>query len=438
MMLLYAGKSYKLAYERYKKQADADTSGRYFRTLFTNYNTEAAREAYLEAADLFVLQGNKASAIFTLGRLKERSPSTAQAITADGMLKKLNEPAEKPVEPKPTPVTLTKISHSSADNSTQVVIELSGQTRTEEAYLKAEPEHGLSDRFVIYMHNTKVADGVPEKFDIKSNLLSKISRNEEKPDIISLTLETGAENIIVTKANNKIIIDIRLGPQPITAYTIVIDAGHGGEDPGTVHHGLKEKDLVLDIARELARLIKERHKDINVILTRDSDVLIPLRERPNIANTNKADLFVSIHINASARNSKAKGIETYVLNVTKDPAALKLAEVENKASAAAIAELQLILLSIMNGMKLEESLMLAGLTQQSLVAELSARDYGVKQAPFTVLMGAQMPAILVEAGFLSNKDEAALLGTAAYRKKVAEGIYKGIKAYMDKTRPQEK
>jgi N-acetylmuramoyl-L-alanine amidase len=228
------------------------------------------------------------------------------------------------------------------------------------------------------------------------------------------------------------------GPTLASAFglkvrTIVIDPGHGGKDPGCNYSGLKEKDIVLDIAKELRTLL-QKDKSLKVYLTREKDVYLPLEERTAIANKYKADLFISIHINA-APNKSASGIETYVLNVTNDASALEVAAFENKATTKSISDLQGILKDLMLNSKLEESLNLAYAVQKNLASALKltkAQNLGVKQAPFYVLVGAQMPSILIEAGFLSNKKDAEKLSSSAYRKSIAASIHKGVLEYSAK------
>ncbi len=215
--------------------------------------------------------------------------------------------------------------------------------------------------------------------------------------------------------------------------TIVIDAGHGGKDPGATYGRLKEKDVVLDIAKKVRDLLS-RDKDLKVYMTRSRDIFIPLEERTAIANKYKADLFISIHANA-ARNKKASGVETYVFNVTNDRAALEVAALENQATTKSISDLQGILKDILKYSKLEESLLLAGSVQKALVKKVrlsKAQNKGVKQAPFYVLVGATMPSILIETGFLSHAGDAKKLSTASYRDQIAEGIYQGLRDYIEK------
>ena len=217
--------------------------------------------------------------------------------------------------------------------------------------------------------------------------------------------------------------------------TIVIDAGHGGKDPGALSAGgSKEKDIVLDITMRLKAILQDRLK-CRVVTTRDRDRFIPLEERTVVANTKKADLFISIHANAS-RNRRVHGVETYFLNLSTDKEAMELAALENATSTKNIGQLQSILNDLMQNSKIKESSRLAGCVQRSLVDRLrksykNVNNLGVKQAPFYVLIGAQMPSILVEVSFISNKMEAQRLATAAYRQKIAEGLADGIEEYIN-------
>jgi N-acetylmuramoyl-L-alanine amidase len=219
---------------------------------------------------------------------------------------------------------------------------------------------------------------------------------------------------------------------------IVIDPGHGGKDPGAIGpHRVKEKFVVLDIAKKLKAEL-ERQMNCQVVMTRDHDCFIPLEERTVIANTKKADLFVSIHANAS-RNRKAHGIETYFLNLATDKEAMELAAKENATSTKKISDLQLILNDLMRNSKISESSRLARSVQDHLVKHLQGKyrhvkNLGVKQAPFYVLIGAQMPSILVETSFVSNRMEEKRLDSAAYRQKIAEGIAAGIKVYIEQVK----
>ena len=214
---------------------------------------------------------------------------------------------------------------------------------------------------------------------------------------------------------------------------IVVDAGHGGHDTGTIGpDGLMEKDLVLDVALRLGRLLETR-LGADVIYTRDDDTFIPLETRTAIANEHQADLFVSIHANSSSDPS-ARGVETYYLNFTSNADALEVAARENAVSQKSIFELQDLVKKITLKDKIEESRELAIDVQQSLYTGLAnkhstLRDRGVKKAPFVVLIGANMPSILAEISFVSNPTDESKLETPEYREKIAESLYKGIAKY---------
>ncbi len=215
---------------------------------------------------------------------------------------------------------------------------------------------------------------------------------------------------------------------------ILIDAGHGGHDTGSVGAGgLREKDVVLDIAGRLGRLLSGR-LDAEVIQARESDTFIELEERVRIANESGADLMVSIHCN-SAPQSSVRGIETYYLSLTTDPWALEVAAQENATANFSVHQLDDLVAKITLGDRTEESKDFATRIQSSLFQGLSGhssaiRDRGIRKAPFVVLIGAEIPAVLVEIGFLSNRHDEQLMGQAQFRQEVAEHLFQGIAAYM--------
>lgn len=214
---------------------------------------------------------------------------------------------------------------------------------------------------------------------------------------------------------------------------IVLDAGHGGHDPGARSNGLTEAELVLDVTLRLRALL-EKEPGIEVTLTRDRDVFIPLEERTAIANRTDADLFLSIHANAS-RNTRARGVETYFLNFASNPEAEAVAARENSASARKMRSLPDIVRAIALNNKIDESRDFAEMVQASMVRRLSARnatvrDLGVKQAPFVVLIGAGMPSVLAEISFVTNRQEGSLLKTPAYRQQIAEALKDAIVRYQ--------
>jgi N-acetylmuramoyl-L-alanine amidase len=213
---------------------------------------------------------------------------------------------------------------------------------------------------------------------------------------------------------------------------VVIDAGHGGSDTGTIGPtGYAEKELSLDVARRLKTLI-ETELGAEVILTRNEDVFVGLEARTEIANQNQADLFISIHANSS-KVSSARGVETFYLNYPPPSReALELASRENASSSASIHELQDIIKKIMMNDKASESRELAGHIQKAMASRKDAGpDRGVKEAPFVVLIGAHMPSILAEIGFISNPQEERSAKTPAYRQQIAESLLKGIRSYAE-------
>lgn len=221
---------------------------------------------------------------------------------------------------------------------------------------------------------------------------------------------------------------------------IIIDPGHGGHDPGAVGPtGLYEKDVVLDIALKVRDIIRREYpSSYQVILTRDTDVFIPLPKRAEIANNNNADLFLSIHANASP-NRRARGIETYLLNWTDDEEALRVAARENAISIRRMKQVQdelgVILASLERESKRDGSVKLAGYIQTSLVSSLKPQypqinDLKVKQALFYVLVDAKMASALAEVSFISNPDEERLLASDSYRQEIAYSLVSGINSYF--------
>jgi N-acetylmuramoyl-L-alanine amidase len=216
--------------------------------------------------------------------------------------------------------------------------------------------------------------------------------------------------------------------------TVIIDPGHGGFDPGCLDSsGLKEKDLTLDISLRVKALLKANTK-LDVILTRESDILVPLENRTVVANQKKADLFISIHINAFP-DKKRRGIESFYLNFSSDPNVNATAARENATTTKTIGEMDKIIRKIVQNSKIIESKELAEQIQQNLVKSLSRqypdiRNLGTRGGPFWTLIGCEMPSILVEVSHISNAPEAQRLKTEAYRQQAAQGIYEGILAYM--------
>ncbi|PYT80312.1 MAG: hypothetical protein DMG40_13040 [Acidobacteria bacterium] len=254
----------------------------------------------------------------------------------------------------------------------------------------------------------------------------RASATEAKPDLVRPTsppqpLRDGQSTLTRT-------LGLKIG-------RIVIDPGHGGHDTGTIGPtGLMEKDLCLDVALRLGRIIEQRLPGAEVIYTRSDDTYVPLEERTNIANQAKADLFISIHANSS-RNTGARGIETYYLTLKSTPEAMEVAARENATAQEGVHDLESLVKRIAQTEKIDESKEFAQDIQESLTNRIqksskSVRNRGVRKAPFVVLIGADMPSILTEISFLSNPADEKLLKQPEQRQKVAEGLFQGISSYL--------
>ncbi|MBQ4133306.1 MAG: N-acetylmuramoyl-L-alanine amidase, partial [Desulfovibrionaceae bacterium] len=217
----------------------------------------------------------------------------------------------------------------------------------------------------------------------------------------------------------------------LTVETILLDPGHGGKDPGAKANGIQESNLVLKIAKMVESRLKKR--GFRVSYTRDKNIFIPLEKRTETANRRKVDLFVSIHVNANTDASVA-GLETYYLDKARSKSAERVAARENGVSVAKIDDLQVILTDLGLGTKMRESHDLAQSVQKNMERQVKSggytvRSHGVRSAPFYVLMGAKMPAILIEVGYCTNKKDANYLKNDKYLNRIADGITEGIAAY---------
>jgi len=260
----------------------------------------------------------------------------------------------------------------------------------------------------------------PEPDDSKPALPSR------QPGLPSAVAPVGPS----ANSNGKFSMSRQLG---LSVSRIVIDAGHGGHDPGAQGNGLNEAELTLDVALRLQKLL-DKQPGVEVVMTRGTDTFIPLQERTAIANREGADLFLSIHANAS-RNPQARGVETYFLNFATNREAEAVAARENAGSGQPMHNLPDIVKAIALNNKINESRDFADIVQKAMVRRLAARskqvrDLGVKQAPFVVLIGAGMPSVLAEISFVTHKQEGALLRTAAYRQQIAQALLDAIVEYQ--------
>ncbi|MBW1636110.1 MAG: N-acetylmuramoyl-L-alanine amidase [Deltaproteobacteria bacterium] len=277
----------------------------------------------------------------------------------------------------------------------------------------------------------------PGKPHIKHEIV--VLRDQKKMAVNQPAVAQQKDEVTITPTTKEFSLAQQLG---LGVRTIVIDPGHGGKDPGAMANGIKEKDIVLNIAKQLVPILQ---KDLGckVILTRSDDTFISLEERTAIANTQGADLFISLHVNAHPVQ-KVRGLETYYLNFSTNAEAMRVAARENATSTHQMSELQDILSDIMQNSKINESSRLANRVHQTILTKAKPpnRDYarikdlGVKQAPFYVLIGAQMPAVLLEIAFISNTEDAANLTNPHFIRMLTHEISEGIKSYVNATSAQ--
>lgn len=340
---------------------------------------------------------------------------------------------------------LKNIRYWSSPGQTRVVFDLS-RTVDYKVNRLSQP-----DRLYFDLFDSQIPREIKKTLPVEDGILKAIRAGQFNPDTVRVVLDLERMedyNVFFLDEPARLVIDVNTKKIEsfLTKRVVVIDPGHGGHDPGAIGPtGLQEKDVVLDIALKL-RDILSRQSSIEVYLTRDKDIFIPLEERTAIARKKEADLFVSIHANASP-NRAAKGVETYLLNWTNDEEAIRVAARENYISmkrmkermAAYRNEVERILNDLSRDYKREESLKLAYLVQNSLISEIGKEhkriNLGVKQALFYVLVGASMPSILAEVSFISNPEEERLLAKEDYRTSIAVSIAKGINTYFSQHSP---
>ncbi|OQY12671.1 MAG: hypothetical protein B6I31_02720 [Desulfobacteraceae bacterium 4572_19] len=379
-------------------------------------------------------------------------------------------------------IIITNLRYWTNPSYTRIVIDADKKAKYNSHLLKRDPSLKKPQRLYIDFHNCRLQNGSKQSIPINDNLLRNVRAAQYSKDSVRVVIDIKSFNDYkIFSLNNpfRVVVDIR-GKTSKTTHTlktysknktsdkitssqkskktppvktsagalakqlslgvsrIVIDAGHGGKDVGAIGHikGIYEKNVALDIAKRLAVKLR-RNLKCEVILTRNSDKFLTLEERTAFANTRNADLFISIHTNA-ARNKNAYGIETYFLNLATDKTSISVAARENATSTKNISDLQSILNDLMRNAKINESSRLAGYVQDSMYNGMKKRydrikNKGVKQAPFYVLLGAQMPAILIETSFISNPKECKRLTSTRYKDLLCDSIAKGVKEYIQDT-----
>ncbi len=342
----------------------------------------------------------------------------------------------------------TGVRYLSSSNYTRVMIDLSGPVKFTVQPLPASPKKGLPPRIYMDLTGARLSTN-RRRVDVGDRLVQRVRLGQFKTNVVRVVLDLkrpGDHDAVLLSNPYRLLVDVerRSGTaarRQLAVRKIVLDPGHGGKDPGaTGAGGLREKDVVLRVARKLAPKLRRR-MGVDVVLTRNADVFVPLKGRTAIANAERADLFLSIHANAS-HNRRAGGLETYYLDKTTDEATMKLAARENQTARGNLTDLQIMLSDLKLNVYLRDSISLAGRLQSSLVKSTrpqypGARDLGVKKGLFYVLVGARMPSALTELFFVSNRREAQALQRRKFQDAIVEGLFRGIRDYADGLRKRD-
>ncbi|NLJ28697.1 N-acetylmuramoyl-L-alanine amidase [Desulforhabdus amnigena] len=357
---------------------------------------------------------------------------------------------------------LTKIKHWSGPDYTRVALYIDNPVEFKETAIPPDPKKRESGKIYVDLENCIVNPKIKTKIPIMDSFLQDVraqQNNSRQTRVVLNTEAIDSYRIFSMSDPFRVIVDVRgkvsendrPAPPQVTPPTnpsvpslakqlalevrrIVLDPGHGGKDKGaTSPNGIHEKDITLAIAKSLKHVL-EKNTDCEVILTRTRDVYLSLEERTAIANAKKADLFVSIHTNAH-EDRNLYGTETYFLNLSKDAESARVAAFENATSTKKVSDLETILHDLMLNTKLNESAQLARQVQKHVVDKLKAnyesiRDLGTKQAPFYVLLGAEMPSILIETAFITNEREENRLRDKRFQENLAIAISSGIQSYI--------
>lgn len=366
-------------------------------------------------------------------------------------------------------VLVTGVRSTSSDGYARITVDLSQETKFEVGRLLDNLAKGAAPRIYVDIYGAQLAVASKQPVQVDNDLVRQVRIGQYSADVVRVVLDLQnrtAHNAFMVADPYRLIIDVagerhaagsdnsarRANQEPATRKPpqttnkmgaptavsnglrkVVLDPGHGGKDPGALGPGgIAEKEIVLSIAKKLAVKLKTE-LGTEVVLTRKDDRFVPLEDRTLLANSQDADLFISLHVNASP-NADAKGIETYYLDNTTDEAAIRLAARENATSRKNISDLQFILSDMMQNMKLEDSITLAHRLQAALVSGMSkfmgdVKDLGVKKALFHVLVGARMPSVLVEMFFITNKNESRAMADPNYQDAMVDALFEGIQKY---------
>jgi len=469
--LFYTGRIYYELYSFDKKESNLDLALKNWRALLARYpksplapetrfwlgvSYEEGKRDAAEAKKQYEALLDQSSKGEIAAKARQRLEGLRKADEAR------KEQARLPDAP-PGKALLTAIRNTSSQSYTRVTMELSSDIRFETHSLKEDAAKGLPPRIYVDLIGTRLAMDSTQPLVVQDGLLRQVRVGQFSADVVRVVLDMSSltgYNTFLLPDPYRLVIDIQgrkesealasvekkkevslprdsKRPQTGTVRKIVLDPGHGGKDSGAIGvGGIAEKDIVLSVAKRLAKRLK-KEMAIEVVLTRQDDTFIPLEDRTAIANAEEADLFISLHVNASP-NPAAKGIETYYLDNTTDEAAIRLAARENGTSRKGITDLQFILSDLTQYSKLEDSITLAHRLQSSLISLIGqkqgeVKDLGVKKAQFFVLVGAKMPSVLVELLFVTNKAERRALKQSSTQEVIIDALYEGIKKYNENT-----
>ncbi|MFC1868537.1 N-acetylmuramoyl-L-alanine amidase [Thermodesulfobacteriota bacterium] len=451
---------------QYKDHRLADDAQYKIGDIFYNFKKDPT-QAYVEFL--------KVDIKFPSGDMRPKAREMMDKLTVILGKKERNGAVEKGPSSDNGLTAVKNIRHWSTPTYTRVVIDLERQVEYKSHLLDKDPTFKKPRRLYLDLEKTYVGSDIESTIPIKDGLLQRARAGQYKEDTVRVVLDIESigdhkPKIFPLHDPFRIVVDVRGDEKKtikkktisktvtrsarggirrvkkpdksvslarqlgLSVKRIVIDPGHGGRDPGCYHAGgIREKNIVLNLAKKLAKRIKEK-LGCEVLLTRTSDKSVPLDERTAFANVKKADLFISLHVNAH-KQKNIFGVETYFLNMATDKRAVMVAARENATSEKNISDLQSILNDLMLNTKISESSKLAYQVQKGMMNNVrekyrTNKSLGVKQAPFYVLIGAEMPSILVETGFITNATERNRLLSEKYRTILADGIVAGVNSYI--------
>lgn len=473
--LFYAAKCQQIIGDCSKVSGDSKKAIAMYANVAKSYpKSNFADDALLNTAQIQRgLKSSKTEAKSTLKKLIAAYPGGDRINEAKRLLAQWNNqdaPTSVASARASEPCELQVLSWDSPNkNRVEITLEMSGPVKYRARL--AEAAKGQPAKLFIDLENASIVNDIRKGVAVRGSLLQAVrvkssdngastlqfdlrdaskfaARTEKDPCRIIVSVAAGTASlpknsgkIVVASKNESAQGQVDLAKVSnmasqlgLTVHTVFIDAGHGGKDPGTHHNNVLERAVALDVAMRLGRLLKANGLD--VVYSRDKDKSVPLSMRTKLANAAKADLFVSIHVNAHD-DKNVSGLETYYLNLASNKQAARVAVLENAGSDKRLADMQGMVADIMLNARVDESHRLAGDIQRLTHFRLKKYEYniknnGVKSAPFHVLLGAQMPAVLVELGYCTNPAEAKNLADAKYRNALAEGVAEGVLAYKDR------